>query len=653
MLDRELYISLIQQEHHNIIPFSCIIESGVGSGSTFDFELDATQDYFNAKQLIANVNSTITKPDTSTYVPQDESAEFEHNNSFHVEIIAKDSSGIKQYNVRSQDEIYEYENFKDAFNIPKFSWSNEMFGNSSVVSDVDINDGSVWVGDANNKLRHLKYNSDSADEIFNMDLQSEIHTILFEKNKSNSFITTHGSLVQMSIDDFWSIEEDEKEILESQAVTNLSVSNEDRDILALIDGDKLISLQSYSGKVIERNSTTLDISSVISGFDAPHKILWSKYHQSYFIAGTNILWELKSGTKRAVYQIKGYRIADFDVSQSGYICLILDGETDDIIRILKPNLYSIALSETISDGTARFCKYCDQGIFYILVELNSTLTYVFLSYLFNTKTSILEVIEENAEVSTTTTTTTPSIPTNKVKVVYPVADDYVNLGDEIEILWNSVESATDNVRIELYKAGVIDSTVINETNNNGIYKWEVPETITEGSDYQIKVTWLSSTEFPVNSDIGGKFIVSNEVTTTTTTTKSNYHSIGIDFNSRKRHVVNVLNNGLVGYLSLNNKMFYGLYQAEDSDISDATCMAVREDFRQVFSSISAIRVFVGSEEHLSDKWDSGIIETENNSIYYGGGDNLIPGETYFVNIQVKDDNYGWSGVQTREWIMPK
>jgi hypothetical protein len=42
-----------------------------------------------------------------------------------------------------------------------------------------------------------------------------------------------------------------------------------------------------------------------------------------------------------------------------------------------------------------------------------------------------------------------------------------------------------------------------------------------------------------------------------------------------------------------------------------------------------------------------------NSIYYGGGDNLVPGETYYVNIQVYSEDSGWSEVQTKTWIMPK
>jgi hypothetical protein len=649
---RELYLSLIQQGNNNLLPFSCIVEQGQSSGNFINFELESAQSYFDSSVLINNLTKKSALQDSDTYIPQEDS-NIDHNNIFHVELIAKDSSGISKYNVRAQEELYEYEDFKDSFNIPKFSWSNELFSNSETT--IENNHGSVWIGDSTNKLRHLHYTSDSVKQVYAMDAEAEPHTIIFEKNKSNTFLTTRNSLTNLSIDDFWKTETIDNQTatgIESEIVTNLSIGNSNQDVMGLIENDKLWSLQSYYGKAIERDPVTLEIIEEYTGFDAPHKIIWSKYHQAYFVAGTYILWKFVDGNKTAIYSVKDYKIADIDVAPSGHICLILDSDNDDIIRILKPNLYGIALNQTISDGTARFCKYCDQGIFYILVESYSVSTYVFSSYLFNTKNNTLEVIEEIAEISTTTTTTTPAITANKVEVIYPILDDYVNIGEEIEILWNSTESTTDKVKIELYKGGNLYSTIITETNNNGIYKWKVPKSIVEASDYQVKITWIAATDFPANSDMGGNFIISSAVTTTTTTTKSNYHSIGIGFNSKRRHVVNVLNNGLVGYANLNDKMFYGLYQVDESDISDVTCMAVRDDLFQKVSNVSAIRVFVGSEEYLSDKWDSGIIETDKNSIYYGGGDNLTPGETYFVNIQVRDET-GWSGVQTKEWIMPK
>jgi len=653
MAKRELYLSLIQQGNNNLLPFSCIVEKGQSSGDLINFELESAQSYFDASVLINNLTAKPEAIESETYIPQ-ENSNVDHNNIFYVELMAKDSSGISKYNVRSQEELYEYEDFNNSFNIPKFSWSNELFSDLDI-SKIEDNSGSVWVGDATNKLRHLQYTSDSVQQIYAMDAETEPHTLIFEKNKSNTFLTTRYYLINLSIDDFWKTEAVENETetgIQSQTVTNLSIENNNQDIMALIENNKLWSLQSYYGKVIERDPITLEILSEYTGFDAPHKIIWSKYHQAYFVAGTNVLWKFVGGNKTAIYEIKEYKIVDVDVAPSGHICLILDSDNDDIIRILKPDLYGIALNQTVSDGTARFCKYCDQGIFYILVELYSVSTYVFSSYLFNTKNNTLEIIEETAEISTTTTTTTPSVTDNKVKVMYPILDSYVNIGEEIEILWNSAESATDKAKIELYKGGSLYSTIINETNNSGIYKWNVPKSIIEGGDYQVKITWIAATEFPSNSDIGGNFIISSAVTTTTTTTKSNYHSIGIGFNSNRRHVVNVLNNGLVGYMDLNDKMFYGLYQVDGSDMSDATCMAVRDDLFKNVLNVSAIRVFVGSEEYLSDKWDSGVVETDKNSIYYGGGDNLTPGETYFVNIQVRDEN-GWSGVQTKEWIMPK
>jgi len=55
-----------------------------------------------------------------------------------------------------------------------------------------------------------------------------------------------------------------------------------------------------------------------------------------------------------------------------------------------------------------------------------------------------------------------------------------------------------------------------------------------------------------------------------------------------------------------------------------------------------IRVYVGSRRGLNDRWDSGEIETSLTSMIYGGGNNLVPGQEYWVSVMVYYDNVGWS-----------
>jgi hypothetical protein len=643
---RGLWSVLVQQEHHNLLPFSFSAESGVSDSNTLTFELETEDSPFDYSILLRNASASAsaTTYETTAYVPQDETGSVEHRNTFHVEIFAKDTSGIKDYNVRMQEELYGYENPEYIFNVPKFSWTNfESSGSSE-----DENAAGVWVGDTNSGLYRIGYDSDSASITYSNSVASEPHTILFEKDKSRTYITAYDHLINLAIDDYGTASNVTSEIYEQ-----VSILNNNNDVAVLTEENKVWTVQSYSGKIVERLPNTLSSLAEYDGFDAPRDMLWSEYHQSYFVAGTNILWKFANGVKEAVYEINGYEIADVDISPTGYICLILDGDNQDIIRILKPDLYSIAMSETITSGTARHCIYCDQGIFYILVELVGG-SYDFASYLFDSKNGVLEIFEDSVELATTTTTTTPSTPTNKVEIDYPNGGEWLNILDEIEIGWRSSESATDQVKIELYKDGDFNRIIVDQTPNTGVYKWVIPSDIVNGADYQVKITWIAATELAENVDISDSaFTITNIIittTTTTTTTQSASSSAGIDFNREQRHVVNVLRNGLCGFFDLNDKMFYGLF---DSTLTDITCMAVRDDTVKNFSNVSAVRLFVGSAEYLSDKWDSGIIETTKTSMYYGGGNNLIPGETYYVNIQVFDVQHGWSNVQTKEWTMPR
>ena len=65
-----------------------------------------------------------------------------------------------------------------------------------------------------------------------------------------------------------------------------------------------------------------------------------------------------------------------------------------------------------------------------------------------------------------------------------------------------------------------------------------------------------------------------------------------------------------------------------------------------------VRVFVGSSEGANDRWDSGEVETSVQEMLYGGGDNLSPGEAYWMSISVMDEAGGWSQPATRKFVVP-
>ena len=65
-----------------------------------------------------------------------------------------------------------------------------------------------------------------------------------------------------------------------------------------------------------------------------------------------------------------------------------------------------------------------------------------------------------------------------------------------------------------------------------------------------------------------------------------------------------------------------------------------------------VRMFVGSSEGANDRWDSGEVETSVQEMLYGGGDNLSPGEAYWMSISVMDEAGGWSQPALRKFVVP-
>jgi hypothetical protein len=68
-------------------------------------------------------------------------------------------------------------------------------------------------------------------------------------------------------------------------------------------------------------------------------------------------------------------------------------------------------------------------------------------------------------------------------------------------------------------------------------------------------------------------------------------------------------------------------------------------------SFDAVRIYVGDGEGLSNRWDSGEIETDKSNIIYGGGNNLEPGQEYFTSISVRR-NGEWSLFSPSSFVMP-
>ncbi|MBN1638579.1 MAG: hypothetical protein JW866_06420, partial [Ignavibacteriales bacterium] len=73
-----------------------------------------------------------------------------------------------------------------------------------------------------------------------------------------------------------------------------------------------------------------------------------------------------------------------------------------------------------------------------------------------------------------------------ITVNYPNGGEVLNKNVLYTITWD--DNLSENVRIELYKGGVFNSTIINSTPSNGSYDWTIPIGLTTGTDYRIRIT---------------------------------------------------------------------------------------------------------------------------------------------------------------------
>jgi hypothetical protein len=72
-------------------------------------------------------------------------------------------------------------------------------------------------------------------------------------------------------------------------------------------------------------------------------------------------------------------------------------------------------------------------------------------------------------------------------------------GEVQTISWKGMP-ATGNVKLLLYKAGVLRSTIVASTKNLGTYDWAVPASLATGADYTVQVVWLSNLTVKGTSD---------------------------------------------------------------------------------------------------------------------------------------------------------
>ena len=444
-ISKDIEAVIITQNNHTLLPFTFISEKGRPEDLGYDAQLNFTIASNSSPYMVYNaiINrdngayTTTLEQTATTYVPQDERANYEHRATFYVDVIAKDTNGIKEVRTSVEPNMYQFEEVGEVFRIPKFTWDTLSNASSTTTTTTPLPalENIFWTA-SGNAFYACEYNRESVSTIYSSALESPVNNIVLSSNQM--YLSTNNYLTRYINDVFSSY----KEITRKNSVTN-----DDRAIISLCKNNTLWAVQAYNGKVIKLDPTTLISLYEYTGLDAPFKIKWSDYHSCYFVAGTYLLWKINDVAKTIenVYEINNYKITDFDVSEDGRICLVLNGVTNkgnsqSVLRILDNDLYTFMLNEMPQD-TLRFCKYCNEGRFYAIGELSSQGTvYSSNHYLFNCTTKQLQVISSEQALASTTTTTTLSAATQPVIMKYPIGGEELQIGESYDIRWESNRS---------------------------------------------------------------------------------------------------------------------------------------------------------------------------------------------------------------------
>jgi M6 family metalloprotease-like protein/uncharacterized repeat protein (TIGR02543 family) len=90
------------------------------------------------------------------------------------------------------------------------------------------------------------------------------------------------------------------------------------------------------------------------------------------------------------------------------------------------------------------------------------------------------------------------LPPNSTMVLTPNGGEKIYLGSSREIRW--LANFAGDAKIELFKGGVLHTTLATRTANDGIHTWSVSTGLPQGSDYSIKISSFNNPAYADSSD---------------------------------------------------------------------------------------------------------------------------------------------------------
>jgi len=116
-------------------------------------------------------------------------------------------------------------------------------------------------------------------------------------------------------------------------------------------------------------------------------------------------------------------------------------------------------------------------------------------------------VSKNITVREAETRTTQAVytkqPDPEITVVSPNGNEVWKKGSTYEIKWTSVGNIGPWVKIELWRNGTIERTIVNNEANDGNYLWTIPDSVSSGIalDYQIRIQSNQTQDFDISDNI--------------------------------------------------------------------------------------------------------------------------------------------------------
>ena len=644
-----LYAIFIDQTQQGVIPMVCPTSTPVKTSHGVDLPFTYNQ----------SVNVTAIVPDTgllprfvpnniasNSYVPYDGSSLYHAINPLYVDVIASNVSGYAHASLAQGVVTQSFAN-QTVYATPRFSWNIKAFvpsgGNLTSTTSPDILQYvTSLVGFNSNTILQVALNTKQ-----NKVLATKVLTY-----QPNGMGTCGARMYLSSADTFYGYSVDTyltSSSTYSSAINQLGKwDNAQGAIIACVNGSDILG---FTATQVVRFDSDFTLLQTIDGILNAKKIIWSSYHQEYFVSTDTTLYAIGSGAPQEIYWIKNGVLVDFSIASNGNIAMIWRFTENDVLRVIDNTAQQLVNNQSYTVNSLNSVTFSDSNVVYVWQSMDSLINSDTQQYTYRGNliygTNTLATYKLSAQ-----TIAPPAIATSTdvtISLLTPLANKTYAYGDTVNIQWVSNKSTSDKVSLELLKNGVLYYLIDGEANNNGDYKWIIPLTLERSTKYTIRATWLSLNPSDANSSISSLFGIADSQTAFGTTPGVSPHVVNMDWDVKSKSVVLTWSTGLVGYFDTVALNFYGLFDTGCKQFIAATPMNA---IPYIYNGFNKVRVFVGSAPQLNDKWDSGEVETALSSIYYGGGNNLTGGSTYYVNIQVYTAEFGWSKVQTQIFVMP-